>query len=63
MFWIVASPDGLVSDRSINDENVFRLIEIQCPKSKRYANVNELLEDDSFYIEKIEPNIEKGSSQ
>ena len=39
LFCVVASPHGLVSDRSVDDENVFGVIEIKCPKSKRYANV------------------------
>ena len=35
LFWLVASPDGFVSDRSVEDKYVFGLIEIKCPKKEK----------------------------
>ena len=52
LFWLTASSAGLVSDRSVEDENVLGLVEIKCPKSKRHSNIAELLNDPSFYIKK-----------
>ena len=45
--WLLASPDGLVSDMVTGKPG---LIEIKCPKSKCHHNVKDLLADESFYI-------------
>ena len=48
LYWLAASPDGLVKD-SNNNPNI-GLLEIKCPKSKRNSTPQELLGDQSFYI-------------
>ena len=49
--WLLASPDGLVFDAVLKEAG---LIEIKCPKTKRFYCAKDLLEDDSFYIGKYE---------
>jgi len=54
--WLVATPDGLVSDlSSVNMQ--MGIIEITCPKTKRNCGIEELLSDKSFYIEKVEGHL------
>ena len=48
LYWLAASPDGLVKD-SNNNPNI-GMLEIKCPKSKRNSTPQELLGDQSFYI-------------
>ena len=48
LFWLAASPDGMVSD--IYDPNVFGIIEIKCPESKRNMTPEEAVADKSFYV-------------
>ena len=48
LYWLAASPDGLVKD-SNNNPNI-GLLEIKCPKSKRNSTPQELLGDQSFCI-------------
>ena len=50
MFWLAASPDGLVSDKSNEDVRQIGLIEIKCPKSKKNSKINDLVHDQSFYV-------------
>ena len=52
LFWLAASPDGMVYDR--NFDNAPGLIEIKCPYTKRNAKLHELFEDKNFYLEKDE---------
>ena len=53
IFWLAASPDGLINDKSSDNENTSGLVEIKCPKSKRSATITELLADKSFYLTKV----------
>ena len=50
LFWLAASPDGLVSDKSNKDVRQIELIEIKCPKSKKNSKINDLVHDHSFYV-------------
>ena len=50
LFWVAASPDGLVSDKSNEDVRQIGLIEIKCPKSKKNSKINDLVHDQSFYV-------------
>ena len=47
--WLVASHDGLVSDRSSPTDH-FGIVEIKCPYRKRNCTVDEILGDSSFYV-------------
>ena len=57
LFWLVASPVGLISDRSNECSNVIGLVEIKCPKTKKNHKLNQLLNDPSFYIKREEGKI------
>ena len=48
MFWLAASPDGLVLDCS---KNQIRLLEIKCPYTRRNATPQDLVKDENFYVE------------
>ena len=48
LFWLVASPDGVICDNAHNPQ--IGLIEIKCPYSKRDYYPNDLLNDDKFYV-------------
>ena len=50
LFWLAASPDGLVSDKSNEDVRQIGLIEVKCPKSKKNGKINDLVRDQSFYV-------------
>ena len=50
LFWLAASQDGLVSDKSNEDVRQIGLIEIKCPKSKKKSKINDLVHDQSFYV-------------
>ena len=62
MFWLTASPDGLVSDQSNEDVGQIGLTEIRCPKSKKNSKVNDLVHDQSFYVKDEDgvPVLKKG---
>ena len=47
LFWLGTSPDGLIVDSL---EEFPGLIEIKCPKTKRYLSPKELLEDEKCYV-------------
>ena len=49
-FWLAASPDGLVSDKSNKDVRQIGLIEIKRPKSKKNSKINDMVHDQSFYV-------------
>ena len=51
MFWLAASPDGLVLDRS---KNQISLLEIKCPYTRRNATSRELVKDENFYVELLD---------
>ena len=48
LFWLAASPDGVICDNAHNPR--IGLIEIKCPYSKRDYYPNDLLNDDKFYV-------------
>ena len=48
LYWLAASPDGLVRDD--NQIHVFGLNEIKCSRSKRNMTPEEMIQDDSFYV-------------
>ena len=50
LFWLAASPDGLVPDKSNEDVRQIRLIKITCPKSKKNSKINDLAHDQSFNV-------------
>ena len=47
---MAASPDGLVSDKSNEDDKQIGLIEIKCPKSKKNSKSHDLVHHQSFYV-------------
>ena len=49
LFWLAASPDGLVTDKS-NESDYTGLLKIKCPKTKRNRKIEELVSDETFYI-------------
>ena len=48
LFWLAASPDGVICDNAHNPQ--IGLIEIKCPYSKRDYYSNDLLNDDKFWV-------------
>ena len=50
LFWLAASPDGVVSDQPNEDVRQIGLMEIKCPKSKKSSKINDLAQDQSFYV-------------
>ena len=50
LFWLAASPDGLVSDKQNEDVRQIGLIEIIFPKSKTDSKINDLVHDQSLYV-------------
>ena len=50
LFWLAASPDGLVSEKPNEDVRQIGLIEIKFPKSKKNSKINDLVHDQSFYV-------------
>ena len=49
LYWLAASPDGLIADESAT--LIFGLIEIKCPFSKRNLHPQDMLKDKDFYVE------------
>ena len=49
LYWLAASPDGLITDES--DTPILGLIEIKCPFSKRSVHPQDMLNDKNFYVE------------
>ena len=47
--WLVALPDGLITDESISP--ILGLIEIKCAFSKRNLHPQDTLKDKNFYVE------------
>ena len=48
--WIVATPDGLISDAS-NSNDVIGILRIVCPRSLRNSDIEDILSDPNFFIE------------
>lgn len=57
-FWLAASPDGLVTDKT---EDATGLLEIKCPKSRKNSSPDELINDDKFYVSLVDgkPELKK----
>ncbi len=62
LFWLGASPDGLVNDNQHDPQ--YGLIEIKCPRSKRDCTPDEMVSDAKFYvgIEDGKPYLKKNHS-
>ena len=56
LFWLAASPDGLVSD---NTEAGTGLLEIKCPKTKRKSTPDDLMADESFYVSLVNGKLKR----
>ena len=52
LYWLAASPDGLITDES--DTPIFGLIEIKCPFFKRNLQPQEMLKDKSCYVKLLD---------
>ena len=50
--WIVATPDGLISDAS-NNNDAIGILRIACPRSLRNCDIEDILSDPIFFIEEI----------
>ena len=48
--WIVATPDGLISDAS-NNNDAIGILRIVCPRSLRNSDIEDILFDPNFFIE------------
>ena len=48
LYWLAASPDGLITDES--DTPILGLIEIKCSFSKRSVHPQDMLNDKNFYV-------------
>ena len=48
--WIVATPDGLMSDTS-NNNDAIGILRIVCPRSLRNSDIEDILSDPNFFIE------------
>ena len=49
MFWLGASPDGLINDKEYSDHS--GLFEIKCPSNRRNSSLADLLNDQPFYVQ------------
>ena len=49
LYWLEASPEGLITDES--DAPILGLIEIKCPFSKSNLHPQDKLKDKNFYVE------------
>ena len=49
LFWLGASPDGLIYDKEYSDHP--GLLEIKCPSNRRNSSLADLLKDQSFYLQ------------
>ena len=52
--WFVTNPDGLICDHSVTDGNVFGILKIVCPKTRRNDDLDHILSDPAFFITEIE---------
>ena len=48
--WIVATPNGLISDASNNNDGI-GILRIVCPRSLRNSDIEDILSDPNFFIE------------
>ena len=48
--WIVATPDGLISDAS-NNNDAIGILRIVCRRSLRNSDIQDILSDPNFFIE------------
>ena len=49
LFWLGASPDGLIYDKEYSDHP--GLLEIKYPSNRRNSSLADLLKDQSFYLQ------------
>ena len=52
MFWLVAVPSGLISDKNIPEQ--FGIVLIKSPRAKRNFDPFVLLKDSSLCVEKLD---------
>ena len=50
--WLVANPDALISDKCISGNNQLDILKLLCPRSRRNDNLDDIISDPSFFIEK-----------
>ena len=55
LFWLVAVPSGLISDKNIPEQ--FGIVLIKSPKPKRNFDPFVLLQDSSFCVEKLDTDL------
>ena len=48
--WIVATPDGLISDASSSNDAI-GILRIVCPRSLRNSDIEDILSDPNFFID------------
>ena len=55
LFWLVAAPSGLISDKNIPEQ--FGIVLIKSPRAKRNFHPFVLLHDSSFCVEKLDTDL------
>ena len=51
LHWIVATPDGLISNAS-NNNDAIGILRIECPRSLPNSNIEDILSDPNFLLKK-----------
>ena len=55
LFWLVAVPSGLISDKNIPEQ--FGIVRIKCPRARRNFDSFVLLQDSSFCEKKLDTDL------
>ena len=55
LFWLVAAPSGLISDKNIPEQ--FGIVFVKSPRAKRNFDPFILLQDSSFCVEKLDTDL------
>ena len=55
LFWLVAAPSGLISDKNIPEQ--FGIVLVKSPRAKRNFDPFVLLQDSSFSVEKLDTDL------
>ena len=55
MFWLVTVPSGLISEKNIPEQ--FGIVLIKSPRAKRNFDPFVLIQDSSFYAEKLDADL------